>query len=292
MKNNELKRIQQFETHFGEEEKKELLDVIDSGWFVENKKTREFEKIFAQFVGRKYAVASTSGTIALFLALKVFDLKNTKNVIVPDLTFVASPNAVMMANSKVSLVDISKQDLGLDLKKTNSMIDDNTQGIMPVDFNGRSPDMVSLKEIADKHNLFIVEDACHIVGSYYNGKHMGHYCDLGVFSLSTPKIISTGQGGMIVTDNEEHYERLRMLKDFGRDIDKKHNMKLAFDHVIIGYNFKFTEFQAALGIAQMKKLPTRINHKKRMFELYQKIKLIYLTGFYKLKHVCLQLLPT
>ena len=140
---------------------------------------------------------------------------------------------------------------------------------MPVDFNGRSPDLVSLKEIAEKNNLFVVEDACHTIGSYYNGKHMGYYSDVGVFSFSTPKIITTGQGGILVTDNPELYEKFRMLKDFGRDVDKKHNMKSAFDHIVIGYNFKFTEFQAAIGIAQMRKLPGRISHKKRMFELYR-----------------------
>jgi len=264
-----IKKIQQFEPQLGEEEKKELMDVIDSGWFTEAKKTKEFEKIFANFVGRKHAVATTSGTTALFIALKAFDIKQDDKILIPDLTFVASPNSVELAGGAVDLVDINKTDLGLDIDKTKKSFHKNTKGIMPVDFNGRAPDLLALKEFAEKNDLFVVEDACHTLGSYYNGKHMGFYSDVGVFSLATPKIITTGQGGLLVTDNDELYEKFRMIKDFGRDMDKKHNMKHAFDHVTIGYNFKFTEFQAAIGLAQMKKLPERIKHKKRMFKLYR-----------------------
>ena len=126
-----------------------------------------------------------------------------------------------------------------------------------------------MKEFAEKSGLFIIEDSCHGIGSFYGGKHTGCYSDVGIFSFSTPKIITTGQGGMLVTDNEELYEKFRMIKDFGRDVDKKHQMENAFDHVEMGYNFKFTEFQAAVGIAQMKKLSQRIEHNKKMFQLYR-----------------------
>ncbi|QLH02220.1 aminotransferase [Nitrosopumilus cobalaminigenes] len=264
-----MERINQFEPYLGEEEKKELMDVIDSGWFTEAKKTRELEKQFAEFVGRKYAVVTTSGTTALFLALKALGLEQNDEVIVPDLTFVASPNSVDLAGGKVSLVDINKKDLGLDLKKTEQLITSKTKGVMPVDFNGRAPDLIALQEIAKKNNMFVVEDACHTIGSFYQGKHMGYFSDIGIFSLSTPKIITAGQGGVLVTDNSELYEKIRMIKDFGRDVDKKHNMKNAFDHVTMGYNFKFTEFQAAVGVAQMRKLPQRIEHKKRMYTIFK-----------------------
>ena len=264
-----VERINQFEPYLGEEEKKELMEVIDSGWFTEAKKTRELEKQFASFVGRKYAILTTSGTTALFIALKALGLEKNDEVIVPDLTFVASPNSVDLAGGKVSLVDINKKNLGLDLKKTERLITPKTKGIMPVDFNGRSPDLLTLQEIAKENNMFVVEDACHTIGSFYEGKHMGYFSDIGIFSLSTPKIITAGQGGVLVTDDSELYEKIRMIKDFGRDVDKKHNMKNAFDHVTMGYNFKFTEFQAAVGIAQMRKLPKRIEHKKRMFRIFK-----------------------
>ena len=265
------KKIQQFEPHLGEEEKQQLIEVIDSGWFTEAKKTREFEKKFAEYVGKKYAVATTSGTSALFIALYAMNLNRNDQVIVPDLTFVASPNSVRMTEAKVALVDIQKNNLCLDIKKTQKLVNKNTKAIMPVDFNGRTADIRELKESSDKSNIFIVEDACHTMGSYYKGKHMGHFSDVSIFSFATPKIITTGQGGMLVTDNKELYEKYRMIKDFGRDVDKKHNMRKAFEHTMIGFNFKFTEFQAAVGIAQMKKLSKRVEHKKKMFKIYRDI---------------------
>ena len=266
-----IKKIQQFEPHLGEEEKQQLIEVIDSGWFTEAKKTREFEKIFAEYVGKKYAVATTSGTSALFIALYAMNLSRNDQVIVPDLTFVASPNSVKMAGAKISLVDIEKNNLCLDIKKTKKMFNKNTRAVMPVDFNGRTADIRELRENTDKANIFIVEDACHTMGSFYRDKHMGHFSDVSIFSFATPKIITTGQGGMLVTDNKELYEKYRMIKDFGRDVDKKHNMRKAFEHVIVGFNFKFTEFQAAVGIAQMKKLSKRVEHKKNMFKIYRDI---------------------
>ena len=148
-----MKKIQQFEPNLGEEEKKELLSVIDSGWYTESKKTREFENIFANFVGRKYAVATTSGSVALCIAIQGLGLEKENEVIIPDLTFVASPNSVILAGSKVSLVDIQKDNLCLDIEKTKQKVSDKTKAIMPVDFNGRAPDLISLKEFAEKSGL-------------------------------------------------------------------------------------------------------------------------------------------
>ena len=264
-----MKKIQQFEPNLGEEEKKELLSVIDSGWYTESKKTREFENIFGNFVGRKYAVATTSGTVALCIAIQGLGLKKEDEVIVPDLTFVASSNSVILAGSKVSLVDIQKDNLCLDIEKTKQNVSEKTKAIMPVDYNGRVPDLISLNEFAEKSSLSIIEDSCHGIGSFYAGKHAGCYSDVGIFSFSTPKIITTGQGGMLVTDSKELYEKFKMIKDFGRDLDKKHQMDHVYEHSEMGYNFKFTEFQAAVGIAQMKKLPQRIEHNKKMFQLYR-----------------------
>ena len=148
MEKMDIKKIQQFEPHLGEEEKQQLIEVIDSGWFTEAKKTREFEKIFAEYVGKKYAVATTSGTSALFIALYAINLSRNDQVIVPDLTFVASPNSVKMTEAKVSLVDVEKNNLCLDIKKTKKMFNKNTRAVMPVDFNGRTADIKELRENA------------------------------------------------------------------------------------------------------------------------------------------------
>jgi len=266
-----MKKIIQIEPSMGIEEEKELKSVIDSGWFTEADKTKEFEKRFAQFVGSRYAIAVTSGTAALFLGLKSMGIKKNDEVIVPDMTFVASPNAVELCGAKPVLIDVEAKSLNIDQEKLKETITKKTKAIMPVDFNGRSTDIFLLKELAEKNNLLLIEDACHAIGSFYGSKHMGTVSDIGVFSFSTPKIITTGQGGMIVTNNKNIYEKCLSLKDFGRESGAKKNMKKSFMHETIGYNFKFTEFQAAVGIAQMKKLKSRIKRKKDMFKLYTEL---------------------
>jgi len=138
-----------------------------------------------------------------------------------------------------------------------------------VNFNGRTTNMKHLNEITKKYNLKLIEDAAHSLGSYYKNTHQGTNSDVGVFSFSTPKIITTGQGGMIVTNDKNIYEKCLSLKDFGRESGAKKDMKKSFIHGTIGYNFKFTEFQAAVGIAQMKKLKSRIKRKKEMFKIYK-----------------------
>ena len=266
-----MERINQIEPSLGIEEKKELVSVIDSGWYTEGKKTRDFENMFSKFVGSKYAIAVTSGTSALYVGLKALGISLYDEVIVPDLTFVASPNSVEMVGGKINLIDIEKKSLNIDISKIKSMVTKKTKAIMPVDFNGRSANLDELKEIAEEENLLLIEDACHAIGSFYKNKHMGTISDIGVFSFSTPKIITTGQGGMIVTDKKELYEKCLSIKDFGRDVSNKKDMRKAFEHTSIGYNFKFTEFQAAVGIAQMGKLTNRIKHKKKIFKLYREL---------------------
>jgi len=242
--------------------------VMDSGWYTEAAKTREFEKKFAKFTGTKYAVVVTSGTSALYVGLKSLGIGKGDEVIVPDLTFVASPNAIEMTGAKPVFVDVDKKTLNLDPKKIEKLITKKTKAIMPVDFNGRKIEIKKIREIAKKNNLFLVEDACHAIGSYYNNKHMGTLSDVAAFSFSIPKIITTGQGGMIITNKKEIFKKCIAIKDFGRELNAKKNMLKAFDHNTIGYNFKFTEFQAAIGLAQMKKLSKRIKQKRSMFKKY------------------------
>jgi len=263
-----LKKINQIEPHMDNDEKKELNSVIDSGWFTEAAKTRQFEKMIADFVGVKYACAVTSGTTALYVGLKALGIGRGDEVIVPDLTFVASPNSVEAVGAKPILVDIEHDSLNIDLKKIKQSITKRTKAIMPVDFNGRAVDIKNITELANQHNLSLIEDAAHGLGCFYDKKHVGTMSDIGIFSFSTPKIITTGQGGMIVTNNKKLYEKCKAVKDFGRKSGTKQNMRMAFDHPTIGYNFKFTEFQAAIGVAQMKKLPKRIIKKKEMFKKY------------------------
>ena len=263
-----LKKISQIEPSMDESEKKELMSVIDSGWFTEASKTKKFETMFRDFTGAKFACAVTSGTSGLYLAINALNIKNNDQVIVPDLTFVASPNSIYANSAKPVLADIDNKSLNLDVKLLEKKITKNTKAIMTVNFNGRTSDMKLLQEIAKKHNLHLIEDAAHSLGSYYRNQHQGNQSDIAVFSFSTPKIITTGQGGMIITNNKKIFERCKELKDFGRKIGAKKKMLSAFQHDTIGYNFKFTEFQAAIGISQMKKLEKRMKIKKNMFKMY------------------------
>jgi len=263
-----LKKINQIQPSMGDAEKRELASVIDSGWFTEAKKTREFEKMFSNFIGSKYSCAVTSGTAGLYLALKAVGIGSGDEVIVPALTFIASPNSIEATGAKPILIDIESQSLNLDLQKLSHKITKKTKAIMPVNFNGRSTNYDLLCEFANKHSLMLIEDAAHSLGCYYQNKHQGTLSDMSIFSFSTPKIITTGQGGMIVTNNKKLFERCLQLKDFGRDFGKKKNMRKAFEHSTIGYNYKFTEFQAAVGIAQMKKLEKRIRKKRKTYKKY------------------------
>ena len=253
------------------DEKKELISVINSGWFTEASKTRQFEKMFADFVGVKYACTVTSGTAALYVGLKALGINSGNEVLMPDLTFVACPNSVEAVGAKTVLVDIEGDSLNIDSKKIKQKITKRTKAIMPVDFNGRPIDINKIIEIANRYNLSIIEDASHGLGCFYGKKHVGTASDIAIFSFSTPKIISTGQGGMIVTNNKKLYEKCKAIKDFGRKPDTKRNMRRAFEHPTIGYNFKFTEFQAAVGIAQMRKLKKRMILKRKMFRLYREL---------------------
>ena len=140
--------------------------------------------------------------------------------------------------------------------------------VIVVDFAGQPCDYHKIIKITKKYNLILIEDAAHSLGCYYQNKHQGTISDIAIFSFSTPKIITTGQGGMIVTNNKKLFERCLQLKDFGRDFGKKKNMRKSFEHSIIGYNYKFTEFQAAVGIAQMKKLEKRIRKKRKTYKKY------------------------
>lgn len=257
--------ISQMEPWFGPEEKRAINDYMDSGgWLTEFEKTREFESRVAEFVGSKNSVIVTSGTAALYVGLLALDIKPGDEVIVPDFTMIATPNAVKMAGAEPVFCDVSKETLCLDLNELAKKITTKTKGIIFVTLNGRSPDMFEVQKFCREKGLFLLEDAAQSLGSFYEGKHLGTFGDIGVFSFSSPKIISTGQGGALVTDSNELALKIRKIKDFGRE---KGGVDL---HNSLGFNFKFTDLQACVGIEQMKKLNWRLKRKKEIFFEYQK----------------------
>ena len=259
-----MKPIPQMEPWFDEAEANAVAEYMrGGGWVMEFKKTEELERMIAEYVGISYCVMTTNGTISLTLALLALGLKAGDEVLVPDFTMIASPNSAVLVGIKPVLVDIDQETLCMDLEKAAALITPRVKALMYVAFNGRSADMERVVEFCKKHKLYLVEDAAQALGSFSKGKHLGAFGDIGSFSFSVPKIITTGQGGALVTHSEELYKNLKKMKDFGRE-------KGGSDfHDAWGWNFKFTDIQAVIGIEQMRKLPWRVERKKEIWGRYK-----------------------
>lgn len=259
--------IMQMRPWFAEEEKKAVCEYMDEdGFITEFKRTEQFENMIAEYTGAKHCIVVNNGTVSLTLAAMAVGVEAGDEVIVPNFTMIATPNSVKMFGAKPVFVDVEPETLCLDIAKVEAAITEKTKAIMLVSANGRYPKsgVKSFEALAKKHDLKLIEDSAQSLGSYYpDGRHMGTVGDVGSFSFSAPKIISTGQGGCIITNNDAVADKVRRLKDFGRsgggnDI-----------HDQIGFNFKFTELQACIGIEQMKKLDWRVARKKEIMKLYQ-----------------------
>ena len=249
----------------GPNEKDLIFQVLNDNYPNEGALATEFEKVIAQKIDVKHAVAVTSGTAAMFLSLKACDIGPGDEVIVPDLTFIATANAVDMCGAEPVLVDIKSVSLNIDPHLIEKAITEKTKAIMPVHVTGRPSDMATILKIAEKQNLFVIEDAAEAFMSKSNGKYLGTFGNSGCFSFSPNKIITTGQGGIIVTNDDGIHYRLRELKDQGRPVrgtggDDIHHSR--------GYNFKFTNLQAALGLGQLSYLDERMERLKRNHEVY------------------------
>ena len=257
--------IEQMVPTYGEEEIEAVVSYLRSGgWLTEFKKTRELESMIAQYVSTKHCIMVPNATLALYAMLKVLRIGVGDRVIVPAFTMVATANAVRMAGAMVTFVDIDSHTLCLDLTELEEVLNtDRFKAVLLVSLNGRSPDMKALGEILSASGTLLLEDAAQALGSCYRGEHLGTFGHAGVFSFSAPKIITMGQGGCIVTDDDELAAGLRSFRDFGRPRGG------CDDYQSFGINLKYTDLQAAFGIEQMKKLPARTERKKAIYELYR-----------------------
>jgi len=260
--------IPQMEPWFGSEEKEALNQYMDEGgWLTEFKRTAEFEQRIATFTGAKHAIVVNNGTISLTLMALAAGIKAGDEVIVPNYTMIATPNSIKMFGAVPVFADVEHETLCMDIECAQKAITSKTKAIFFVPSNGRYPKagIGAFQKLCIDHGLMLLEDSAQSLGSRYpNGQHQGTFGLAGSFSFSAPKVISTGQGGAVVTNSDEMAFKLRRLKDFGRsgggnDI-----------HESIGYNFKFTELQAVIGNEQMKKLPWRIERKKEILLNYKK----------------------
>jgi len=229
----------------GTEEKKAVLEVLESGIIAQGPRVKAFEEAFTDMCGVRYAIAASSGTTALHTALLASEIGEGDEVITSPFTFIASANSILYSGAHCVFVDIDPRTFNLDPKAIEPAITQNTRAIMPIHLFGLSCDMDPIVEIAEMYGLSIIEDACQSHGASYGGRKVGSF-GTGVFSLYPTKNITSAEGGMITTDDEGIAERCRMLR--------QHGMRTRYLHEQLGYNYRMSDLHAAIGLEQLKKL--------------------------------------
>lgn len=246
-------------------EMKYLADCVKSTWISTGKYVSEFEENFAKYCNVSLASTTSSGTTALYLALLALNIKTGDEVIVPDFTYVATANVVHYIGAKPVFVDVDKDTWTIDVSKIEQKITGKTKAIIPVHIFGYPADMDKINVIAKKHNLFVIEDACQALGTLYKGKKVGSLSDIGCFSFSGAKIITTGEGGIVLSRNKKLMERISAIKS--NFTDKKRH----FYHSEVGYPFRLTNLQAALGLAQLEAIDKLVNLKISNAKIYKNL---------------------
>jgi perosamine synthetase len=231
-------------------------------FYTEFKKTEELEKMICNFIKCKHCIMTVNGNVALILALMSMNIGQGDDVIVPNYTMIASINSVKMVGANPIIVDVDSDTLTITIEMIQKYITPNTKAVMHVSINNRSNDIHGITAYCKKKNIKLIEDAAQSLGCFIDGMHYGTFGDIGCFSLSTPKIISTGQGGFLVCNDDELANKIRMIKNFGR---KSGGVDI-FE--TFGINFKYTDIQAVIGIEQMKKVPERVIRLREIFDLY------------------------
>lgn len=259
-----MDKIPQFEPWFGQEEKQYLCQCIDDNWITGGKMVREFERRIADLCHVKHAIACSNGTMALYMALKACGIGHGHKVIVPDFTFIASANAVILTGAKPVFFDIDKDTLNIDAHKLANEIEADVNAIMPVHIYGRPADMYAIMSTAHKYGMKVIEDAAQGIGVKLDGLPVGGLGNAGCLSFYADKTMTTGEGGMVLTNDDYVAEKCLYLKHQGR------LMRGVYIHEQIGYNFRMTDLQAAVGLAQLERLPEIIANKKRVESTYRK----------------------
>jgi len=209
--------IPQMEPWFDEKEADALHKyVLSGGWGTEFSQTEKFEQLLRDYTGAKHCIVTTSGTVTLTLALLAAGVKEHDEVIVPDLTMIATPNSAKLIGAVPILVDVDNKTLNIDIAKVEAAITPKTKAVIHVSYNGRCNHIYDLKDFCSLNNIYLIEDAAQSLGSFYRSSHLGTIGDIGSLSFSSPKVITTGQGGALLTNHAELALKLRKLKDFGR----------------------------------------------------------------------------
>jgi len=267
-----------------EEDIQEVIKTLKSDFITQGPKIKEFESALCEYTGAKYAVVVSSGTAGLHLACLAIGIQKEDEVITSPITFVASANCVLYCGGKPVFADIQEDTVNIDPEEIKNKITKKTKAIIPVHFAGHPCDLEEIYAIAKKHNLMIIEDACHALGAEYKNSKIGSckYSDLAVFSFHPVKSITTGEGGAVLTNNKKLYEKLFMLRNHGITKDPtKFTINYQpstindygswyYEMQELGFNYRITDFQCALGLSQLKKLNKFIQRRREIVEIYNK----------------------
>lgn len=259
--------------YIDDEDIKAVVEVLRSDWLTTGPKVAEFEKAVADYVGVKYAVAVSSGTAALHCAMYALDIGPGDEVIVPPITFAATANCIVYQGGKPVFVDVEPDTLLINPDEVEKSITDKTKAVISVDYAGHPCDYESLREIADRYDLDLVADSCHALGGKYKGEKVGSLADLTVFSFHPVKHITTGEGGMITTDNEEQANRMRLFRNHGITTDhhqREQQSSWFYEMNALGFNYRITDIQCTLGLSQLKKLPKFLERRREIASYYDK----------------------
>lgn len=256
------------------EEAQAAYDTVLTNWVTQGPRVQEFEEKFANYVGSKYAVALSNCTTALHLAMIMAGVKEGDEVICPSMSYIATANSIMYVGAKPVFAEVNPETFNIDAAHAESLITSKTKAILIVHQIGLPADIDAFRAICDKHNLVLIEDAACAAGSGYKDKKIGSHSDLVCFSFHPRKVITTGDGGMISTNNEAYYNRLKLLRQHGMSVNDRvrHNSdKVIFeDHVEVGYNYRMTDIQAAVGIHQLARLDWIIEERRKIAHYYLK----------------------
>ena len=254
-----------------EDDIRAVAEALNDDLITTGPRAGAFEVMFAEYVGSKEAVVVSNGTAALHAAMYAAGIKEGDEVIVPAMTFAASANCVVFQGGTPVFVDVKDDTLLIDPEDVLRKITDRTRAIIPVDYTGQPCDYDTLNEIAKEHNLKVIADACHSIGGNYKGRNVGTLADLSTFSFHPVKHLTSGEGGMIATDDAEWARKMRMFRTHGITTDHKLREEVGtwfYEMVDLGYNYRITDFQCALGMSQLKKLPDRIRQRREIAARY------------------------
>jgi perosamine synthetase len=247
-----------------DEEIAAVTKVLETGMLAEGKVSREFEKRFREYIGIKYASVTTNGTTALVTALEAMEIKPGDEIITTPFTFIASANTIAMIGAIPIFVDVNPYTYNINPDLIEEAITDKTRGIMPVHIFGMPCDMKRIMEIAQNHNLLVIEDACQAHGATIDGQMVGSFGDVATFSFYATKNLMTGEGGMVVTNNEDIYDKALMIKNHGRGKEG------GYKHYRIGSNYRMMDLVAALGIVQLERIPEVVRVRRSNAKSYNK----------------------